>query len=427
MAHASKTAFGQALIDYGLAELEAQFKENGWETFNDFAFATSDPRGQDAAAFQKEVIEVLLPSDGSKKALIPKLRRLFAQAYVFASKAMNDEAEPKPLQELIPMHQAERTACTTKLRDRITGWTLSGQNLPSQTLIDKMSTMLTKGHVKYVPWERCTSKEQELLEEPEVKGLRITPEGLLLQDVARDMTTDLSGEFLWDFALRRRACAGDVSGLISFEAQNEWQEVLKSTYLKQPPPGHKKVSWTQLRNADVMLWQEVAMICEDGTKVNEKSKPQTAFEAAWRLKMKDQTVLACLTFLPGASSASTSSAPVSEKAAPVLTPGPDSEMNKLKRRLEQQQNEIRNLKANKGKGKGNGKGKNKGKNVPRAPADLGRRPARTENGENICFPYNKASGCPLAGDGGKCHKGRHVCLECHGPHSLALPCPRLNR
>ena len=66
--------------------------------------------------------------------------------------------------------------------------------------------------------------------------------------------------------------------------------------------------------------------------------------------MKDQTVLACLAFLPGAASAATSSTPVSEKAAPVLTPGPDSEMNKLKRRLEQQQNEIRNLKANKGKG-----------------------------------------------------------------------------
>ena len=103
--------------------------------------------------------------------------------------------------------------------------------------------MLANGHVKYISWDKCTSKEQEMLEEPEIKGLRITPDGLLLQDVAKDMQTDLSGEFLWDFALRRRACAGDISGLISYEAQNEWQEYLKSIYLEAPPPGHRRVSW----------------------------------------------------------------------------------------------------------------------------------------------------------------------------------------
>ena len=76
-----------------------------------------------------------------------------------------------------------------------------------QALIDKFVTMLSKGVVKYVPWDACVSKEQEMLEEPAVKGLRITTDGLLLQDVATDITTKLSGEFLWDFALRRRACA----------------------------------------------------------------------------------------------------------------------------------------------------------------------------------------------------------------------------
>ena len=166
MAHSSKTAFGQALADYGLTELQAKFKENGWETFNDFAFSTSDPRGQDASLFHKEVIEELLPNDGSKKALIPKLRRLFAQAYVHASKAMNEEAEPKSVQEVVPMHHADRTSRTKALRERIRGWTLAGQNLPSQSLIDKMSTMLTKGHVKYVPWENARPKNRSCSRSP---------------------------------------------------------------------------------------------------------------------------------------------------------------------------------------------------------------------------------------------------------------------
>ena len=382
MAHSSKTAFAQAMVDFGLLDpqVRSKFSEFGWDTYNDFAFATSDPAGRDATAFQKEVLDVVLPDDGSKKHLIPKLRRLYAQAYVFATKAMTDEAEPKSIQEVVPMHPADRTTRTQKLRDRITGWSLSGMNLPSQALIDKFATMLSKGNVKYIAWEKCTSKEQEMLDEPDVKGLRITQDGLLLQDVAKDMKTDLAGEFLWDFALRRRACAGDVSGLITYEAQNEWQELLKSFYLKSPPPGHRRVSWAQLRNADVELWTQVALACEDGTKGD--NPDVTAFEKAWREKMNDQHVRACLQFLPGAPVSSTSSS--SDRPGVTLTAGPgassdSAEVAKLKRRLDQQDVQINNLKRQKGKGKGKDKGK-KGKKQHRAPRDLGGRNAMTPNG-----------------------------------------------
>ena len=85
-------------------------------------------------------------------------------------------------------------------------------------------------------------------------------------------------------------------------------------------------------------------------------------------------------------------------------------------------------KGKKGKDKGKGKGKDKGKGKQtRAPADLGKRIARTANNESICFNFNRPVGCPLAGDGGTCPRGRHVCLECHGNHSLSLPCPRRQR
>ena len=431
MAHSSKTAFSQAMTDYGLGELAEKFKEMGWETFADFAFATSDPSGKDASAFQKEVVETVLTPE--QKAMIPKLRRLYAQSYIFATKAMTDEADPKPVTEIIPMHDADRNSRAKALRDRITGWKLTGQNLPSQALVDKFSTMLTKGHVKYVAWDKCTSKEQELLEEPDVKGLRITPDGLLLQDVAKDFKTEISGEFLWDFALRRRACAGDVSGLLCYEAQNEWQEILKTTFLKQAPPGHRRVSWAQLRNADVELWSQVAMTCEEGTKAT-KPGEQTAFEKAWRIKMHDQDVRACLAFLPGPSGSTSTELVVHKPVSLVPGPGPSSgessEVQKLKRRLEQQESQINNLKFGKSsrgnrKGKGKDKGKGKGKSEGRAPPDLGRRPARTPNGENICFTFNRASGCPLAKAGGGCHRGRHVCIVCYGDHSITLPCPNL--
>ena len=99
----------------------------------------------------------------------------------------------------------------------------------------------------------------------------------------------------------------------------------------------------------------------------------------------------------------------------------------MKRRLGQQNNHIENLKRAKpqNKAKGNGKGKNK--RVTRAPADLGYRTGKTPQNESICFNYNRAVGCPLAKDGAACHRGRHVCIECYGNHSLTLLCPKLSR
>ena len=102
MAHASKTAFSKALSEFGLEPLKDQFVKNGWDTYADFAFSTSDPSGKDAGAFQKEVVDTILKDDGTQKNLIPKLRRLYAQSCIFASKAMNEEAEPRGVEEKVP-------------------------------------------------------------------------------------------------------------------------------------------------------------------------------------------------------------------------------------------------------------------------------------------------------------------------------------
>ena len=48
----SKPAFTAALAELGLTELTSKFEESGWDTFNAFAFATSDPQGRDGKAFE---------------------------------------------------------------------------------------------------------------------------------------------------------------------------------------------------------------------------------------------------------------------------------------------------------------------------------------------------------------------------------------
>ena len=95
----SETAFKALITELQLTELMPKFLENGWTTFGDLAFSTGDPDGKDVALFQKDVVEVLLPADGSKKALLPRLRRLYAQSYIVASQSMAEYANPQTITE----------------------------------------------------------------------------------------------------------------------------------------------------------------------------------------------------------------------------------------------------------------------------------------------------------------------------------------
>ena len=399
--------------------LQQLLRTTSWETFFDFAFSTSDPSGKDHQLFEAEVIKVLLAADGSQKKYIPKLRRLYAQSYIAASAHMQEQAQPKGIDEKTSMHPADRSQRTEELRTKITGFKLSGPCLPSTTLTDKFATILAKGLVRYVPWEKCTSQEQEVMEEPEIKGLRLTADGLLLQDVAPESTTDLAGEFLWDYALRRRACAADIAGLLPFEAMDSWHETLKGHFLLAPPPGYRKVSWSQLRNADEALWRKVAARCEAGTKAR-PGEAKTRFEVAWQELCLDQDIRVHLQFLPLTGAAS-----VAAGSSNDVT----KELQRLRNRLQNAEQQLQGQKRKaEYKNQNDDKGKDKNKHGRRggkngsgkgaAPRELAGFTNKTPDGRNICFAYN-LNGCPHAQGGQTCNRGLHVCPRCFGTHPLS--------
>ena len=157
-------AFTAALTELGLSSLTEKFEANGWSTFSAFAFATSDPQGRDGKAFEQEVLPELVtmsegkPTDAEEKKLIPKIRMLYAQAYTAMVAAMESFANPKPVDERMVMNPADRGVRTAALKKRITGFKMEGHNHPSQSLIDRLLTILVKGAVRYPSWDKCTSR-----------------------------------------------------------------------------------------------------------------------------------------------------------------------------------------------------------------------------------------------------------------------------
>ena len=89
----SKTVFAARLAELELSSLKPKFDANGWFCFADFAMACSDMNGRDPALFKTDVLDPLLGEDKSK---IPRVRRLYVQAYTTHTQMIEKDERPGP-------------------------------------------------------------------------------------------------------------------------------------------------------------------------------------------------------------------------------------------------------------------------------------------------------------------------------------------
>ena len=274
----SKTVFVARLAELGLGGLKDKFIAQGWCTFADFAFATSDFKGTDPALFEKDVIKPLVGEDTVR---VPKIRRLFMQSYMLAAADLERYGQaPESSKATHSLHPEDRAVRMTALKERITGFDIAGPSEPSHALVDLFNSILVSGAVRYVAWERCASRAAEAQLEPEGPGLKLNADGVFVRADVRHAIAELDGELRWDYALRRRNLAMDLAGLCKYEAAGLWTEVMKKSYLAKVLPGTRRVSWAQLLEADKALFTYVAENCPNGC----KAKPggtTTEFEVAW--------------------------------------------------------------------------------------------------------------------------------------------------
>ena len=150
-------AFRAFVNELGLQSLLPVLESNGWETFKDFAFSVPTTSKDDY--FEDKVVPALLDLNtaGGKKLLL-RVRQLYAQSYTVASEAMKAFSAQEGVSQRVHMVPAERADRVKKLQSAISGFDIKGPNNPSTELSDRMVTILTKGFVKYVPWEKVHVK-----------------------------------------------------------------------------------------------------------------------------------------------------------------------------------------------------------------------------------------------------------------------------
>ena len=137
----STVVFWNRVAALELADLKDKFTSNGWCTFADVANACSDFSGRDTNLFTEEVIKPLI---GEDKKRIPKIRRLFAQAYAAHSNFIAKLDEPTS-ERAIQLHPLDREAALDAVRARMTGFGWDADTEPSFALTDNMATLLSSG------------------------------------------------------------------------------------------------------------------------------------------------------------------------------------------------------------------------------------------------------------------------------------------
>ncbi|CAJ1445914.1 unnamed protein product, partial [Effrenium voratum] len=158
----SAPVFKARCLSFGLAETVIDsLHDKGWDTHATFAFSCSYiPGSGDDAAFVMKVIEPLLGSadhaDGAK------LRRLHFESYTLAAAEMKrkvESAEGQPPAKLPPAEVAERIAV---LQAKLDPLLIENTMEPSHALINYVSQAVEDGRWRYIEWDRCTTRAQEV-------------------------------------------------------------------------------------------------------------------------------------------------------------------------------------------------------------------------------------------------------------------------
>ena len=160
----SKSKFDSRAQQVGLVEEVVQaLSDKGIASLAQLGFAAGTPNTTDETSLRAWASETL----GSLSVPLGQeiaLRRLLFTAHTLIIASLKEEvARASSAADVVrKLPPVEREARLTKLREKLPGIDLTRHQEPSYELVDAFSAMLEARSVRWVPFHRCTSREQEL-------------------------------------------------------------------------------------------------------------------------------------------------------------------------------------------------------------------------------------------------------------------------
>jgi len=373
--------------------------DNDIRCFNHMAFAVNGQPGQlDQERFQG-LVDIVCPR-GASLGVQASLKQLAYEALTVAVAAIKQRVETPSDDAAKKLPPQEKDQRLRTLKQKITGFDVSGDYEPGHCAIDAFAGMLEESVLKFWPLSKCVSREQELQSVKADKQV-IMLENQQLQVKARstELTADLGNELRVHMAFIRRGLALDMANLATYEVHEKVMREFMSHLTRQPPPGFRGPTIESVLRADKELWTRVA------DRVRSDLRPDRTGSLPVDAALTELCTSAAVVFhllpLPGSGS---SNAPTKRKT-------PDEAPTK-----------IQAPEAHPGTKNKNRRGKRNRQGRTNLPSGLHGYSGWNKQKQRICFNFNMAHGCSNAvtkdGNVDKCNRGTHQCIKCHGKHSL---------
>ena len=402
----SEAVFRDRCRDIGLNDVQYQaLVAENYKTMGRFAYACSYVPGSPDDKALLELIDKIRPNaPGAEVALY---RRLFFESFTMVQadlKLKLERSDEAPARKLAVPERAARYQAQQK---RLPGLNLRGELECSDSLIDEAVAQYDDNRLRYIKWEKCLKKRDELEGVKKIEQFTKSADGTLKSSQVDALpSADTSSEYLLQNALTRRGLALDQASLLDYHLHATWIERLLSSRMRPAMEGFARVTMKQLELADKALFERMAELTRDG--IVPDGAGLRPLDAAIRTAMVDMEVLQHLTQM---------------------------QSNKREGNDDKKQEDAKRWKGQSGKGQakgyyqsnqwhqgwqdkgGNKGGKGKGKKGSGKNAQLPeglKGYARTPDNSHICFQFNLGKCAEQAKNG--CSKGRHVCTQCFMNH-----------
>ena len=332
------------------------------------------------------------------------LKRLLFEAQTLLLSDLREQVTQPEKWATRAVPDVERRKRLDGVRASISGVIVEGPMEPAHHLLEATSRMEREGQLRYIPPEKCPTRQQEIQAGKTTSARIVECDGKLTLKEEKEMGDITCGSaILVQEALRRRGIALQFAGICTYLQHERYLLKLFSHMAREPPPGCQRTSVQQIVAADKAVWTRL---------VEDDVQPKRASNGSY---------------------------PVGEALVPALEsyditihllPRMRNDIPARKRNGGQQGKGDRTKwqrteDASKGKGKGNAGKTGKGKgtssftsNVPNAIRVLGGSGV-TPDKKRICFDRN-IGGCKL----NPCPKGLHVCALCFAEDHGIQDCPK---
>ena len=402
----SEAVFAERALELGLLQAELDvLKAAGWASYARFAFSCHYSPGQaDDQPFQRMAARVTgVGAAEPPEDRLPVIRRLFWESFTLAAAEMKARVDRREDDAPRKLAAPERTARHSEQQKRLVGILIEGEREPSFSLIDRLVQMAEENVLRYIAWQDCPKREQEL------QGVRVDPtwkpdaSGIVREvRVPGELKADVSDNLLLKLTLERRSLAFDQTALVSYHKFEAWHTILLGALLSVPPAGFQRVTIEQLSRADVALFAHMMKSTRGGIRL--KSDGTFPLEIALERAMESLEVRLLLQPLMGSSSSKRKLEEGSDQSPEVK-----NRQSRVVTVSNQKSTGSASQAPKKAASKAKGAGKSVPTKLPRELLDFGDCIPRTAAGDNICYAFN-LGGC-TSGASGKCSRGKHVCMK----------------